>query len=69
MPVHGGFTAGVPCRAGPGKALEAEAAMLRSSFGLVQVPGVGEASRGGCQGPLGRGGGAVPQEKPFLVPK
>lgn len=51
----GSLLEGVTYRAGPGKVLAGEEAMLRKRFGLVLVPGVGEASRGGCQGALGEG--------------
>lgn len=61
---------GITCRAGAQKVLVREEATLRKRFGLVLVPGVGQASRGGLPGgPRGREGGAVTQVKPFLLPK
>lgn len=68
--VWGFFLEEVTCRAGPGKVLVGEEVTLRKRFGLVLVPGVGQASSGGLpRGPRGREGGAVTQVKLFLVPK
>lgn len=55
----GSLLEGVTCRAGPGKVLEGKEAMLKKRFGLVLVPGVGEASTGGCQGALREGRGVL----------
>lgn len=59
LPVDRGLISpeGFTCRAGPGKRLVGEEAMLRKRFGLVLVPGEGEACRGGCQGAAGGIGG------------
>lgn len=48
------FTRGGCLQGWAGKVLAGEEAMLRKRFGLVLVPGVGEASRGSCQGAFER---------------
>lgn len=53
----GVFTRGGYLQGWAGKGLAGEEAMLRKRFGLVLVPGVGEASRGSCQGAFGGIGG------------